>query len=222
MSNLVVKDASTLPAHLATDKAVGNENLGADSLAIPYISLLQNMSKVCTKGSAEYIKGAEPGQFHNTVTGELSDEIVCANMFMDVVYSANKKQELGDDYQGDHPSFEAAVDHIEGQGLNANDYNIIEVHKHMLALFDEKSGELKSAAIYSFRNTALKSSRSWNSQILSEYPNADRFAGIWKIEPKLNSNNKGSWYTPAVSLIGYANEDVYESLKEKYSQWRSE
>lgn len=222
MNDLVVKDSTSLPAHLSTDKAVGNENIGAETLAVPYISLLQALSKPCTKGSAEYVKGAQAGMFYNTVTKAVADELLVANMFMDSVFVANKKQNLGDDYQGEHPTMEAAVEHLESEGLNVNDYDVQEVHKHMLALFDEKTGAIESGAIYSFRKTALRTSRTWNSQILSQYPNADRFAGIWKLSALTNSNNLGTWFTPNVEFVGFANEDIYADLQAKYKLWKSQ
>lgn len=222
MSNdLIAQPASSLPAYLKTEVSKGNENLSSEDMAIPYISLLQSISKPCVKGSSEYIKGAEAGQFYNTVTKELKDSMLCANMFYDSVYAVNKKRELGDDYQGEHVSTEDAISHLESEGLNPNDYDIKEVHKHTLAIFNEATGELESAAIFSFRNTALKSSRMWNTQIVSSYPNADRFAGIWKLTPKLNSNNMGQWYTPDVELAGYPSEETYAILQEKYKLWRS-
>jgi len=223
MSNaLMTKLSDQLPAHLQTGEAVGNENLDGSALAIPYISLLQSLSKPCTKGDSQYVKGAEAGMFFNSVTKEFGDELLCANMFTDTVFACNKKRALGDDYKGEHASAELAIAHLEEEGVNPNDYDITETHKHMLALFDEKTGELKSGAIYSFRNTALKSSRTWNTQILTEYPNADRFAGIWKLTPIANSNSKGTWYMPSTELVGYASEETYNILKDRYKQWRGQ
>jgi|14BtaG_2_1085337.scaffolds.fasta_scaffold17167_3 hypothetical protein len=219
--NLIAKPATTLPDYLKTDTSVGNENISADDLTVPYISLLQSISKPCTKGSPEYVKGAEPGQFYNTVTKEVSDELLCANMFVNTVFSVNKKRQLGDDFQGEFALQEDAMEHLEAEGLNPSDYDIKENHKHTLALFDAETGNLESAAIFSFRNTALKASRLWNTQILSAYPNADRFAGIWRITPQTQSNNMGSWFTPNIELAGYPSEEVYDVLKEKYNLWHN-
>lgn len=220
MSNALVNNVDALPAHLQTEVGKGNENISSDDLAIPYISLLQSLSKPCTKGTAEYVKGAEAGQFFNSVSKGLTDDFLCANMFVDTIFAVNKMRDKGEDFQGEHTSEAAALDHLEAEGLNPADYDIKEVHKHMLAIFNAETGELESAAIYSFRNTALKASRMWNTQILSKYPNADRFAGIWKVSALTNSNSKGTWFTPQVELVGFANEEVYEVLKERFTTWR--
>ena len=215
---LIAQKPDQLPSYLVTEVSRGNENLSSEDLAVPYISLLQSISKPCTKGSSEYIKGAEPGQFYNTVTKALKDELICSNMFVDTVFSVNKKRGLGDDFQGEHATQIDAISHLEAEGLNPSDYDIKECHKHTIAIFDDE-GNLESPAIFSFRNTALKSSKLWNTQIVSAYPNADRFAGIWKVTPKINSNNMGQWYTPDVELVGYPSEETYAVLKEKYNLW---
>ncbi len=219
-NSIAVHGTSSLPAHLVTDTAKGNENITAGDLAVPYLSLLQSLSKPCTKGAPEYVKGAEPGHFFNTVTKEFKEEIICANMFVDTVYAINKKRGMGDDYQGEHISNEAALSHLEQEGLNPSDYDITETHKHMLALFNEETGAIESAAIYSLRSTALKASRLWNTQILTAYPNADRFAGIWKLTAQLQTNKFGSWHTPVVELQGYPSEEVYAELQANYKKWR--
>lgn len=216
---LVVPTANGLPAHLQADTPTGNENISASDLAIPYISLLQSLSKPCVKGNAEYVKGAEPGMFYNTVSKELSSEFTCANMFVKTVYVCNKKKELGEDYQGEHTSEDEAIAHLESQGLNPNDYAVTETAKHMLAIIDPDTGKLKTAAVMSLRSSGLKTSRNWNTQILANYPNADRFAGIWKVTAIMQSNRKGQWFTPNVELIGYAGEELYAELQEKYQQW---
>jgi len=221
MSKALIQPVSTqLPAHLVTDTAAGNENLTGDDLAVPYISLLQSLSKPCTKGTPQYVQGAEAGTFYNTVTKKTSEELTCANMFMDTIFSVNKKRKLGDDFQGEFVSEDAALEHLESEGLNPVDYDIVETAKHMLALLDPKTGELQSAGIFSFRNTALKASRMWNTQILSSYPDADRFAGIWKITAGSTSNKMGAWFIPNVELIGFASADLYKELQAKYKQWR--
>jgi len=198
---------------------MGNDNVDSSVLAIPYISLLQSLSKACTEGTADYIEGARPGKFLNSVTKEISDNIICANMFMNVIFTANKKRNLGDDFKGEHATREAAVQHLEAEGVNPEDYDIEEVHKHMLTLLDPDTGEILSGAIFSFRKTGLKTSRQWNSHILTEYPNADRFAGIWKMSNKTTSNSKGTWQTVQLDLIGFASEKTHAALKEHYPKW---
>ena len=101
----------------------------------------------------EYIKGAEPGQFYNTVTKELSDELTCANMFVDTVYAVNKRRDIGDDYQGEFTSNLAALEHLEAEGLNPKDYEVKDAsyfydefrHNQWLEIKDTDSFQLDHA-----------------------------------------------------------------------------
>ena len=68
-----LKDQDQLPAHLAQDAGLGNENVGTDDLAIPRLDLIQQLSPQIDKSSPKYIEGAETGHIFNTLTGEVYD-----------------------------------------------------------------------------------------------------------------------------------------------------
>lgn len=70
-------DTADVPAHLDLSSSRGNENVGAN-ITIPRIKQLQKMSNECDKHHPQHIKGAEPGMFCNTGTGELYGEEIYA------------------------------------------------------------------------------------------------------------------------------------------------
>ena len=51
--------------------AAGYEGMQADSFATPFLKLLQKGSPEVDDGSERYVEGAKPGDFVNSVTGEL-------------------------------------------------------------------------------------------------------------------------------------------------------
>ena len=55
------------------DAQAGFENVKTESLAPPILKLLQNGSAEAQKRNQNYVEGAEPGMFLNTVTKELYD-----------------------------------------------------------------------------------------------------------------------------------------------------
>lgn len=59
-----------------SDAGAGFEEADQSSYAIPFIKLLQSMSKQCKKLDGNYIKGAEEGMYYNSVTSELYDGTV--------------------------------------------------------------------------------------------------------------------------------------------------
>jgi hypothetical protein len=55
------------------DADKGFENVRQESLALPILKLLQNGSGEAQKRNQNYVEGAEPGMFLNTVTKKLYD-----------------------------------------------------------------------------------------------------------------------------------------------------
>ena len=70
-----VKQEAGLPsdALFEADAKLGFENIDQESLALPILKLLQNGSGEAQKRNANYVEGAEPGMFFNTVTRKLYD-----------------------------------------------------------------------------------------------------------------------------------------------------
>ena len=68
------KEAQTPSSILFRDDAnKGFENVRQESLALPILKLLQNGSGEAQKRNQNYVEGAEPGMFLNTVTKQLYD-----------------------------------------------------------------------------------------------------------------------------------------------------
>jgi hypothetical protein len=73
----VEKTAGALPPapiegiDLEADAGVGSENISKDDMAMPFFKVLQDLSPQTKRSKAEYIEGAAPGMFFNTVTRRL-------------------------------------------------------------------------------------------------------------------------------------------------------
>jgi hypothetical protein len=63
----------TLAAQFEEDTGKGMANVDADSVAIPFLAVLQSNSPQCDPDSGEYNPDAKAGMFFNTVTKELFD-----------------------------------------------------------------------------------------------------------------------------------------------------
>lgn len=210
-------DSSALPAHLAAMGALGNENIDSKVLSTPRLYLLQQLSPQVTKGKPEFIAGASAGQFVNSLTSEIMDSLFVANLFMSMGYTAFKKRALGKDFQGNHPTMDAAVAHLQNQGLNAQDYDIDESHTHTLAVIDEVNGVIKTPILFSAKRSSLTFSRNWNTQIVTLNPSVPRFASVWKLESVLVNGPKGSYYQPRIGFAGWAPEVLASDLKDLFT-----
>jgi len=200
------------PAHLATRGAIGNEHIDSAMLSTPRLYLLQQLSPQVTKGKPEHVTGAEPGQFMNSLTSETMERLYVANLFMQMGYTAFKKRSIGKDFQGTHPSVDAAVAHLQAQGLNPLDYDIDESHTHTLAVIDDESGQLKTPILFSCKKSSLAFSRNWNTQIVTLNPQVPRFASIWDLTSVLVNGPKGSYYQPKIGFAGWAAEGLADDL----------
>ena len=213
MQTALITTNEAMPAHLAGVGAIGNENIGADTLATPRLYLLQALSDQVVKGNPNYVAGAQSGMFLNSISNELYDELWAANLFMTRLYNVNKKRIFGQkEWKGTFPSVEAAVAKLTADGCNVADYDIVDTHIHTLAIVDPVSGNILTPVQYSMKGTALRESRAWNSNIVTHGPSVPRFSSIWKMTSKLNTNNKGSWYTPQFSFAGWSPEPMYAEL----------
>lgn len=220
-TNALIAPSTQMPAHLAALGAIGNENIGSGELATPRLYLLQALSEQVIKGSASYVKGATAGNYINSLTNQLFEELFVANLFMTRVFNVNKKRIFGqDDWRGTHNSPEEAMARLDADGVNPADYDIADTHVHTLAVIDAVNGTIETPIQLSMKATGLKESRAWNSNIITIGGNVPRFASVWKLGARLNTNNKGSWYVPQVAFAGWASKELLDGLNTLYQNLR--
>ena len=216
MSNKAVTlfgDKETLPAHLAQSSGRGMENVTQDDVAMPYLSVLQALSP-----QIEEVDGAKAGMLYNSITQELYDEVNVLNLHFKRQYSIFKKRDLGGGYEGAHPSREAALAHLKDVvQASPADYDIQETHTHILLLLDD-AGQPVQPVIMNLSGTKVRVSKQWNADISVKHKGADRFASVWKLSTRKQSNSKGSWYNLVVDHVGWAPEDLYTQAAEYYEQ----
>lgn len=214
MNQMTILSTDSMPAHLAAAGSLGNENIDADTLATPYLKLLQSLSEQAVKGNPKHITGASAGMFLNSINNDLYEELWVSNLFMTRRYNVNKKRIFGvKDWRGSFDSVDAAMAKLTEDGVNPADYDISDTHIHTLAIIDPVKGTIVSPVQYLMQSSALRDSRAWNANIVTNGPSVPRFASIWKLTAKLNTSNKGSWYTPQVQFAGWAPKDLYDQLQ---------
>jgi hypothetical protein len=205
-------EKETMPAHIQTGTGKGMD-MGQDDVAMPYIKMLQAMSP-----EIDEIEGAKAGKLINSITQELYDEIHVINLHYRRQYSIFKKRDLGGGYEGAHDSREAAMHHLENVvQANPADYDIQETHTHICLLLDD-NGQLQQPVIINMSGSKVQVSRKWNTDIMTKHKGADRFSSVWKIEPRKQSNSKGSWYNMNITWEGFVNEALYLEASEYFDQ----
>lgn len=219
MANAIALVSDKVPAHVAKGTGRGNENVG-QHVTIPRVKLLQKMSDEVDKYNANYIKGAEPGHFLNSLTSHnYGEELYVISLVFKNEYVVWRKREAGGGLLGSFATIQDAQDAINSQEKPA-DYDITDTHSHVLLIKNPETGELEpTPVIMDFSSSKLRISRSWNSQIGMK--GGDRFSGLWKLKSVSVTNKAGAQFMNLdVEWVGWAQEEDYkvaEALYEQYS-----
>ena len=219
MANEIALATDKVPAHVKESAGRGNENVSSDSMTIPRIKLLQKMSPEVDKHHANFIEGADPGDFLNSLTNENygSDLYAISVTFKDdhVVW---KKREAGGGFLGTYRSAAEAETAISEQD-KPEEFDLVQTHSLVLLLKDPKTGVLSMPVIMDFASSKLRVSRSWNSQI--SIKGGDRFSGLWKLSAVATQNRSGQQFMNLdVSFEGWAQEADYKLAEEFYEKMK--
>jgi len=189
----------------AEESDLGFEEADRDAFSIPFLVILQKGSPQVDKDDPNYIKGAEPGHFFNTVAKEVYDGkkgitvIPCAYQRRFIEWTPREK---GGGYKGEHlpenVDVTALVKNKEGQPtLNGN--NMVDTRYHFCVHLTEEGPKF---VLVTLSSTQIKASRNWMSAMKDKrVPNPKTgqlqslpmMAYRWKLTTVTQSNDKGSW-----------------------------
>ena len=216
MNDIAIK-ASEMPAHIKKGTGLGNEGITADHLQTPRVKQLQSSSNEVDPDHSDYLEGAKIGDFFNTVTNEVyGNKINVVNVYFRDEYVVWKKREKGGGLFGTFGSQADAMDALNAEGNNLEDYDITQTHSHTLIRIDEKTGELDTTPfIFDCASSKLRVSREWNTQIMRL--GGDRFASVWTMSSARTENRTGkAFYNISVENQGWVNKDHYDFAKSVY------
>ena len=228
----VATKKSSLPSSILfeDDAGAGLEKVKNESIALPILKLLQNVSGEAKKMNANYVEGAEPGMFLNTVTkklynGEKGITVVPCHYKLEY-------QEWSDFGTGSvrpeniYPDSsdiltKTTKDQIGKDRLPNGNY-ILSVGQHFVLIVSEDG--TAEPALISMSSSQGKVSRKWNSMMLSltmqgkngPYTPAS-YSHMYRLKSILNTGKGLEWYGYSVQKIGPV-EDVaiYERAKQFY------
>ena len=234
-NNVTTRKEGALPstALYEGDAHAGFENVNTTSLALPILKLLQNGSGEAQKRNQNYVEGAEPGMFLNTVTKKLYDgakgiEVIPCHYKLEY-------QEWADFGTGSgRPEniFDANSDILSktknenGKDRLENGNYIQTVGQHYVLIRDGNSTE---NALISMSSSQGKVSRKWNSMMMSITLDGKNgpytppsFSHKYKLTSVLNSGKGNQWYGFNVTQVGPVEEPaLYERAKKFYTSLAS-
>ena len=216
------------------DAQKGFENVKTESLAPPILKLLQSGSAEAQKRNQNYVEGAAPGMFLNTVTKQLYDGD--KGIMVIPCHYKLEYQEWADYGTGSgrpeniYPDTSDVLDKTtkgpDGKDRLQNGNYILTVGQHFVIILGTKSSE---TAMISMSSSQGKVSRKWNSMMKSITLDGEQgpytppsFSHMYKLSSVLNTGKGNQWYGYNVEKVGMLEDaKMYERAKKFYEAIRN-
>lgn len=200
---------------------LGNENVGANDIQVPYLNILQKMSPQVDEDSPDYIEGCKAGMLFQSVNKYRwnSDEGV---EIIPVAYQRHViewvPREQGGGLVAVHPmSIMNDVDWaLNDKNIPVRDDNgnlLVDTAQHVVMYRSLISGKFEPAMV-SMKSTNHKKSRLWNSLIAQQtIPGTDkqapRWLFIWRAKTVREEKDGNSWYNWEFSRENVVDKETF-------------
>ena len=125
--------SETVPAHVSQASGLGNENVTGDHLQTPRVKLLQQLNNEVDENHGDYIEGAKPGNFINSVTRDnYGRELYVINVHFTEDFVLWRKRDKGGGLLNTFKSYQDAVSFLNSEGLPLDDHEVIQTQSHLL------------------------------------------------------------------------------------------
>ncbi len=195
------------------DDLKGFEQITQETMAIPFVRILQKLSPQLNKQKPEYVEGAEEGQFFNTITKMVyGSSIRCIVLKFEHMYIEWRPERGGFvGYHSPEHAEQLAVDHTFGN-WKTKDGNLLQETYAYLVLIE--GHEREGVCVLSMGSSSIKVAKQWNrlmvTHIMENGKQARPYYLVWELKTEYMSNDKGDWYMPSVSFVSYIGKAQYE------------
>lgn len=212
----VANAGANVPDYIRQSQGRGSENVEMQDLVIPRIELVQALSYCLEEGGADYIEGAKPGMFYNSVTRELyGPQVVVCPVFFKKQYLCWKDRKKGGGFGGAYDTMQEANERISRETEEQEAWEAIETHQQIVLVVNPDTHET-SEAVLSCARTKQKVSRQWNSLI--RVNGFDRFSRIYELFGVDDENSAGEKFKNiGVRYVDFASMPVYKAAEALYN-----
>jgi hypothetical protein len=209
------------------DTARGNESVSADDMAIPRLSIIQDLSPQHKEGKSEYIEGARPKMVFNTATQSLyPDGVLIVPVLFRKEWVIWKDIDEGGGFRGAFNSESEAKRNL-AELEDAAQCEIVDTHQHFVLAVDPSvpASEMDDPrniqqAVVSMSKSQMKVSRQWNTIISSA--GGDRFERLYTLSVVDDKNAAGQeYYNWKVTQKGYVTEGMFKLAEQMYEAVKS-
>lgn len=237
------KETAGLPAmmaDMASDAGMGMEGADNQSFAIPFLVVLQSNSP-----QLDELDGAKKGQFLNTVTNELYDEVLAVPCAFQRRYLRWAPRSLGGGYAGEYSPIDVETGKVEGLSKHEGQllmdvpetgvvydkegkpqHDVLKDTRNHFVLAKTHAGTWRPALI-SMASTQIKKSKRWMARIQDielrdangKAFNPPSFSHIYRLKTVKEENSKGNWMGVVIELVGMVEDaELYARAKDFHKQ----
>lgn len=212
----VANAGANVPDYIRQSQGRGSENVEMQDLVIPRIELVQALSYCLEEGGADYIEGAKPGMFYNSVTRELyGPQVIVCPVFFKKQYLCWKDRKKGGGFGGAYDTMQEANERISRETEEQEAWEAVETHQQIVLVVNPDTHET-SEAVLSCARTKQKVSRQWNSLI--RVNGFDRFSRIYELFGVDDENSAGEKFKNiGVRYVDFASMPVYKAAEALYN-----
>lgn len=186
---------------LTTD---GFENVTAEDMALPILSILQSISPQCDKKNKEYDPDVSEGEFYNSVTKKSTAVLDVIPIGFDKAYIEWAPRGAGGGfvarYSAGHPRISQAQS-VGNKLVLDNGNELVQTAEHYVMVLPE-DGSAPFVALLPLKATQMKHSKRFINEMATKVI-PDGKGGVrrapmpsqrYRLESGIESNNHGSWY----------------------------
>jgi len=214
-------------AMMAEDVGAGTEDFDSDSVAIPFLRILQKGSPQCDEAASGFLEDARPGMFYNSVTNELFDGkegvvlLPCGfqrrflrfaprgDGSLSGVYTPEEVVSLRESGSAVEHEGRLYIPEAGGGQINVKrDDRLVDSRSHFCLLL---SGDSAEKVVFSLASTQIKKSKQLNA-MLSKVRIAGAPPPTWMNRVKATTvpeqNDEGSWHGVKFELDGFIEDQA--------------
>lgn len=224
------KAVATVPSFIPSElvekgtRVQGFEALGIDTMAVPFLKVLNALSPELNEDNKEYIKGAKQGDVINSITktnyGRSFDFVVLQLDHMFVEWQPNRGGFVG--YHTPQEAIQLAVDKTKfGKWLTMDGNELQETYMYYLLIVGH---EHEGVVIFSADSADIKNAKKLNTLLMNQRfadnSKAPPFCQVYTATSSKMVNEKGTWYALDYALkrvFGEPDATLYKEVEDQRS-----
>lgn len=204
--------------------ASGFEQLTNDTVAFPFIRIIQSISPICKKGRPEYVEGAEEGKLYNTITKRIIDvpaRIVVGRFDRYFLEWKPERKGLAGHHTVENVDNLIAKGRIVADGPNFRDPATGNIFQETYAYYIVFPDYIEDGVcLLCLSSTQLKEAKRLNRMLTTTYiPGTSRRAMpyhmVWKLDTPIQSNDKGDWAGIKFSFDSFVTPQILGVVNEE-------